>query len=83
MGLKGLCICVRISSVFKRKADEWHKRMMCSLNYFIQSAVHTYEIKIMSLQFFINYYQFFKNILCNSTEEMIVEVSQALLLLNA
>lgn len=48
MGLKGLCICVRISSVFKRKADEWHKRMMCSLGYFIQSAVHTYKIKIES-----------------------------------
>lgn len=52
MGLKGLCICVRISSVFKRKADEWHKRMMCSLGYFIQSDVHTYKIKIMSLQFY-------------------------------
>lgn len=79
MGLKGLCICVRISSVFKRKADEWHKRMMCSLGYFIQSAVHTYKIKIMSLQFY-QLLSFFKNILCNSTEEMIVEVSQALLL---
>lgn len=80
MGLKGLCICVRISSVFKRKADEWHKRMMCSLGYFIQSAVHTYKIKIMSLQFYQLLSFFFLNILCNSTEEMIVEVSQALLL---
>lgn len=80
MGLKGLCICVRISSVFKRKADEWHKRMMCSLGYFIQSAVHTYKIKIMSLQFYQLLSFFLKNILCNSTEEMIVEVSQALLL---
>lgn len=26
--------------------------MMCSLGYFIQSAVHTYKIKIMSLQFY-------------------------------
>lgn len=55
--------------------------MMCSLGYFIQSAVHTYKIKIMSLQFFLStIVSFLKNILCNSTEEMIVEVSQALLL---
>lgn len=46
--------------------------MMCSLGYFIQSAVHTYKIKIMSLQF-NQLLSFFLEIFCAT--EMIVEVS--------